>query len=275
MNNSTPAPENPGAQFEMTQGPDPKPCTTEKDVRDANPGLAELCPDIDTTRFATTIDRLIIEALATRQLDANPITGEVYNPRTGKRLKASERGNNYLYVAVHLKPDGRVARLPVHRLVYYAACPGIVIGDRFDIHHIDGNTRNNRIENLMKIPREFHSVIGAFTNCFDAEEGYLRFIGRRGFAKGADAYTIKALRYCAGLLPRGSSRKSIIYSYFAEKMQMTHNYCKDIGNGSRGRYILPATPEEEQKIMEEYGWLIETARKYTSKAKMTENMHAH
>jgi NADH:ubiquinone oxidoreductase, NADH-binding (51 kD) subunit len=145
-------------------------------------------------------------------------------------------------------------------VVWYGVHKGTVLGDRFDIHHIDGNKQNNRPENLQPVPRELHTIIGAYTNLVDAEEGYIRSIGRRKPGSNVDARSIKAMRVCSAQLPYGSNNKRIIYDYFAKKMALSHKYCKNISSGRNLKAVLPATPEEEAEILKEYDWLIKKAK---------------
>ncbi|HJJ48842.1 MAG TPA: HNH endonuclease signature motif containing protein [Methanocorpusculum sp.] len=237
----------------------PSPCTTAAEERNGNPEMSVLCADIDSTVFNVALDILINQVMKSGQLDADKYHGVIYNPVTGKILKPSEKKNGYLYVTLWLHPSNHKINIPVHRFVYYAAHPETPIGSEFDIHHIDGNKKNNCWTNLERVPRKYHSLIGACKNAFEAEECYLRFIRMNKHGSNVDAYSIKALRVCVNQLPRCSNRRGIINAFFAEKMNVSYNYCLKLCSSMRGTSVMPATPEEEAQILKEYAWLIEKA----------------
>lgn len=70
--------------------------------------------------------------------------GQVRNDITGRLL--SLRTNNRGYYSVHLYKDGKDYTIPVHRLVAKAFIPNPE--DLPQVNHVDGNKKNNRIDNL-------------------------------------------------------------------------------------------------------------------------------
>ena len=95
--------------------------------------------------------------------------GEVYNKKTGKKLKQYTKkikGIDYLMVSIYNKEKKGSRPFYVHRLVGYAYCEGYS-EDRV-IEHIDGNKMNNHASNLqwiskknqtIQLPNEYHSEI--------------------------------------------------------------------------------------------------------------------
>jgi len=75
--------------------------------------------------------------------------GLVYSRLTGRVLSPGWQTGGYLFVA--LRRDGRTHNRKVHALVAEA-----FIGPRpsgLDVNHIDGDKRNNRVENLEYVTR--------------------------------------------------------------------------------------------------------------------------
>ncbi len=70
--------------------------------------------------------------------------GRVRNNRTGRILKPD--GNSNGYESVQISLNGKPKRYSVHRLVAEAFC--LKQENQTEVDHIDGNRRNNIVENL-------------------------------------------------------------------------------------------------------------------------------
>lgn len=78
-------------------------------------------------------------------------TGKATGATVGRRLKLQD--HNEGYVATSLWRDNKEKRFLVHRLVFMAFCGPIPDGQ--EINHINGNKKDNRIENLEAVePQE-------------------------------------------------------------------------------------------------------------------------
>lgn len=73
--------------------------------------------------------------------------GKCYNSKTNKYLKGQENYKNH-YISFNLTmPDGSKKRCYAHRLVAIAYIPNSDI-NKTQINHIDGNKKNNNVDNL-------------------------------------------------------------------------------------------------------------------------------
>ena len=71
-------------------------------------------------------------------------TGKVKNVRTGKEIKQVENSSGYLTVG--LCQNEKKANFRVHRLVALTFIPNPK--NKEDVNHIDGNKKNNHVDNL-------------------------------------------------------------------------------------------------------------------------------
>lgn len=74
-------------------------------------------------------------------------TGVVTNKNTGRLLRQSSNGKGYLQLS--LSNCGKSSTRVVHRMVYEAYVGEIKEG--MEINHIDGNKKNNSVNNLEQI----------------------------------------------------------------------------------------------------------------------------
>lgn len=72
--------------------------------------------------------------------------GKCYNSITGKFLKGQVNCRNGYFSYNITMPDGKMRRLPAHRLVAIAYIPNPE--NKREVNHIDGNKLNNCVENL-------------------------------------------------------------------------------------------------------------------------------
>lgn len=72
--------------------------------------------------------------------------GEVYSDNSGK-MKTRNSANRDYQIINFMKIDGTKKIYRVHRLVMMAFCP-VENMDELEVNHIDGNKRNNRLDNL-------------------------------------------------------------------------------------------------------------------------------
>lgn len=76
-------------------------------------------------------------------------TGECVNIKTNKILNPSQTANGYLKYSLYI--NKRSVNILIHVLVYKLFHPEEVFHDNEQINHIDGNKKNNCIDNLEKI----------------------------------------------------------------------------------------------------------------------------
>lgn len=80
------------------------------------------------------------------------------NKRGGWRVLSNTNSKgDYLSVVLRGKDNAKSAR--IHRLVYEAFIGEIPKGQKFHIHHIDGDKQNNRADNLKLITSKEHHFI--------------------------------------------------------------------------------------------------------------------
>lgn len=83
-------------------------------------------------------------------------TGKVRNRRTGRIMKTFI--NSHGYEAISLRKDGECKIRPIHRLLAEAYIEGDHEG--LDVNHIDGNKRNNDLNNLEFCTRKENTIHG-------------------------------------------------------------------------------------------------------------------
>ncbi|EMB2430634.1 HNH endonuclease [Escherichia coli] len=97
----------------------------------------------------------------------------IYSKRTGRAVSFPGVGNGgYLYTNVRF--DGGCYKIQQH-IAIYMLHHNRPVSDHKDIHHIDGNPRNNAPENLVELTRRQHMRIHAY-QCDDPLRG-IRFVG--------------------------------------------------------------------------------------------------
>lgn len=84
-------------------------------------------------------------------------TGKVYAVLLGRELVQTTTNHNYK--TVHLNKGRRHKQRLVHRLVAEAFLPNPE--KKPHVHHIDHNTLNNHVDNLMWVTKEEHQTIHA------------------------------------------------------------------------------------------------------------------
>lgn len=77
-------------------------------------------------------------------------TGKSTGATVGRRLKLQDHKEGY--IATSLWMDNKEKRFLVHRLVYAAFCGPIL--DGLQINHINGNKKDNRLENLEAVTQQ-------------------------------------------------------------------------------------------------------------------------
>jgi hypothetical protein len=144
------------------------------------------------------------------QIYAFPYTNGYGRKRKGGHLKTSLGKNGYLYSRLH--GVGHQLHCLHHRLVYLNFIGDIEDGK--DIHHIDGDRTNNRVENLKMVTRrenlrskmEIRGRSKYRGVCFDKQTGKWRAKIRNNYTTisigrfeteeiAAHAYNKKALEY--------------------------------------------------------------------------------
>ena len=74
-----------------------------------------------------------------------------------KLLKGFFTGKSKKYLQIQLCKYGKTKNYKIHRLVYFAFNPSAK--KTFEVHHIDKNTFNNRLENLIGLSKKEHGMI--------------------------------------------------------------------------------------------------------------------
>jgi len=79
----------------------------------------------------------------------------------GKRkiLQPAPTGEARKYLALHLCKNKKRVNCKIHRLVYFAFNPDVSKDN--DVHHVNKNTFDNRIENLVGINKKEHTKMHA------------------------------------------------------------------------------------------------------------------
>lgn len=85
--------------------------------------------------------------------------GRIYSFYRNRIIKPSPVGDNKVYLGVMLSKDKIHTNERLHRLVAEAFIPNPQ--DKPQVHHIDGNSFNNRADNLMWVTHEEHLAIHA------------------------------------------------------------------------------------------------------------------
>jgi hypothetical protein len=86
------------------------------------------------------------------------VEGQVRNRKTGLVLKHSICKRGYCRVSHH-----KYKRMAVHRLVALCFLPRVII-DKHQVHHINGNTGDNRAENLMWVSNQQNQRFNEYNN---------------------------------------------------------------------------------------------------------------
>lgn len=85
----------------------------------------------------------------------NPYTGQIYHNGRLKQTTKCGRKNEYLKVSIGVASSSTVQRVVV--CAYY----GIESLKGYYVHHIDKDTHNNAISNLLVVDRQLHNTIHA------------------------------------------------------------------------------------------------------------------
>ena len=89
-----------------------------------------------------------------------------------KEVQISAKTYKARYASVSvLGSDGKLKKLYVHRLVAQTFMP-VSNPDSMEVHHKDGNPRNNSIENLEWLDRKTHAAIERKNKSVKYEKGY-------------------------------------------------------------------------------------------------------
>ncbi|QMA82720.1 HNH endonuclease [Escherichia coli] len=107
--------------------------------------------------------RLAVDALRCKY-HYDPETGLFHNRSTGKVMKGSLYGRHRGHLSVTIRlSNGRRISMAYQRAVWLW-CYGVYDTVAFDIHHLDYDPQNNRLSNLVKLPREQHKALHSKLN---------------------------------------------------------------------------------------------------------------
>jgi len=97
----------------------------------------------------------------------NYIDGVLYSKRNGKAV-GHKKANTYIHVKMKLDSD-KIIRDYSHRIIYTMFNGIIPVG--YDVHHIDGDRGNNKIENLEAVDRIKHAFLNKETPVVKEADG--------------------------------------------------------------------------------------------------------
>ncbi|HDI9827685.1 TPA: HNH endonuclease [Escherichia coli] len=107
--------------------------------------------------------RLAVDALR-RQYHYDPETGLFHNRSTGQVIKGSLKDNHRgrLSITIYLS-NGKRTCMTIEKAAWLW-CYGVYDERKYDIHHRDYDPQNNRLSNLVKLPREQHKALHSKLN---------------------------------------------------------------------------------------------------------------
>ena len=102
--------------------------------------------------------RLSVDALR-QKYHYDPETGLFHNRSTGQVIKGSLKYNHRgrLSITICLS-NGKRTCMAMEKAVWLW-CYGVYYEREYDIHHLDYDPQNNRLSNLVKMPRERHQLL--------------------------------------------------------------------------------------------------------------------
>ncbi|HEI2696717.1 TPA: HNH endonuclease [Escherichia coli] len=102
--------------------------------------------------------RLAVDALRCKY-HYDPETGLFHNRRTGQVIKGSLKDNHRgrLSITICLS-NGKRTCMAMEKAVWLW-CYGVYDEREYDIHHLDYDPQNNRLSNMVKLPREQHKAL--------------------------------------------------------------------------------------------------------------------
>ncbi len=132
--------------------------------------------------------------------------GRIFSLNTGKELKQSLDKGGYLQVV--LTKEGRHSTVAVHKAVFYSfnAYRRLTRTDELVIDHIDGDKRNNRLDNLRKITTR-DNTSRAKSNKHGRGVHYYASLGKFGAE-----ISFNRTRYYLGLFPTAEEAASAYQS---------------------------------------------------------------
>ncbi|MWM86271.1 HNH endonuclease [Escherichia coli] len=107
--------------------------------------------------------RLAVDALR-RKYHYDPETGLFHNRSTGQVIKGSlsEKHRGHLSITISLS-NGKRTCLAMKKAVWLW-CYGVYDERKYDIHHLDMDPQNQKLSNLVKLPREQHKALHSKLN---------------------------------------------------------------------------------------------------------------
>lgn len=100
-------------------------------------------------------DSYFVDLINSGNYELNPTFGYIKNVKTNHMI--SFQSNGFLFFAHFDKKENRNRRIAIHRLMWLVYVGPL--NDNEIIIHIDGNKRNNRIDNLEKYQKSRYSYI--------------------------------------------------------------------------------------------------------------------
>ncbi|EGJ9164653.1 HNH endonuclease [Escherichia coli] len=107
--------------------------------------------------------RLAVDALR-QKYNYDPETGLFHNRITGQVIKGSlnEKHRGHLSITISLS-NGKRTCMTMEKAIWLW-CYGVYDERKYDIHHRDYDPQNNRLSNLVKLPREQHKALHSKLN---------------------------------------------------------------------------------------------------------------
>ena len=137
----------------------------------------------------------IVNVIGYEGLYAVTDEGLVYSLRRGIALSPSVNQGGYLIV--NLNKNGAKRTVQIHKIVFYSfnSYKQLTRTDSLVIDHIDGNKKNNRLDNLRKITTR-ENTSRAKTNQYGKGVHYFKNLDKYGAE-----ITINGIRYHLGTFP--------------------------------------------------------------------------